>query len=62
MLTAGDMATKKIRTNIYLDPELVDALDELRRAEPGPLPSRAELMRRLIKKALEAKRRAQKPE
>ena len=54
------MAVKKIRTNFFLDQEHFDALDELRRAEKGPLISRSEIVRRLIMKALEAKRRAEK--
>jgi metal-responsive CopG/Arc/MetJ family transcriptional regulator len=61
MLSADTMSDgeKKVRTNIYLEPSLLDGLDELRKDEPG-LPSRSEMIRALIRKAL-AEKAAKKP-
>jgi len=49
---------KKVRTNIHIEPSLLDGLDELRKSEPGRPPTRAGMIRLLIQRALEAKRAA----
>jgi Arc/MetJ-type ribon-helix-helix transcriptional regulator len=55
----GDADKKMIRMNFHLTPEQVEGLDLLRK-DAGDLPSRAEVVRRLINKAL-AERAAKKP-
>ena len=59
IVLAGDMDTRKVRTNIYLDPELVARLDEVRKGEPG-FPSRAEVIRMLLWEALAARAKKSK--
>ena len=47
---------KKIRRNLHIEQSLWEGLDELRKGEPVPIPSRAGMVRLLIQRALEAKR------
>ena len=54
MLESDAMAATKIKTNIYLEPELIEALDRARKAAPG-FQSRAELIRELLWEALAAR-------
>jgi hypothetical protein len=59
VLTTPEMTDdeKTVRFNFLAKPSLLEGLDELRRAEPGTLPTRAEMLRRLIERALDAKRK-----
>ena len=54
---AAEMAAKLLRTNIYIEPETLAEIDEIRRKEVS-LPSRAEIIRRLIREALAARAKA----
>jgi hypothetical protein len=52
--TAADISMdggKKVRFNLMVEPELLEGLDELRKRE-SPMPTRAEMVRRLIRRAL----------
>jgi hypothetical protein len=54
---ASGMAAKK-RTNIYLDEDMLAEVEEARRKEPGTVPTMAEMIRRLLRFALDAKKAA----
>jgi len=60
MLELDDMGAKKekgepkSRFTLLIEDSLLEALDDLRRGEKG-LPSRSEMVRALIKQAVEAK-------
>jgi len=63
-LDMGDAKDEKmIRISLHFSRELLDGIDLLRH-DAGDLPSRAEVIRRLVKKALEdrATKLKQKPE
>ena len=50
----ADGGGKKVRFNLMVEPELLEGLDELRKREMSPMPTRAEMLRRLIRRALAA--------
>lgn len=52
--------TKSVNLQVRCHPELVRGLDDLRRAE-ADLPTRAEMARRLIERAIASKAAASKP-
>ena len=55
VLIAADMTDgKKTRFTLYIEQELLEGLDDIRKDQPG-LPSRAEVIRRLIKKEMAEK-------
>ena len=54
MYTLAAMSAAKAKFNLRIEQELIDLLDDLRQDEEG-YPSRAELIRRLIRRAAAAK-------
>lgn len=53
---------QRVRFNWQTTPEVLDALDELRKLEPSPMPHRTEMLNRVVLRALDAKRKRAKPE
>jgi hypothetical protein len=51
---------KTIRFNFLAKPSLLEGLDELRKIEPSPMPTRAEMLRRLIERELARQAAAKK--
>ena len=48
----NDGKQTKVRFNFTVEPEVLEALDELRKREPSPMPNRTEMLKRLIRRSL----------